>query len=591
MDNNSYRIETQSSVGIPYDNINWYDIEGQPFGTASMFNVITFGDANNIIDVSGAMAVGGDFVSPRGMSVGFGKNSNLSDTGYSPDAVRFLVGGNVSMAGPLVVVGHVVSNGAFRTASGSTYLIGKDGTPSQVEELEYLYQAADGSPYWAPTDKGDHYLIPSYDARRYIPASRIRADLPSFFQNARESIVDYKNCIEDLEVNGSVINNFHEWILRGNDPQQNVFLLDVRPNGLINKGIRAEVPEGSLVIVKLRTGKNAHLQYGLFGERKRVNHTLYVFEDATNIFMEVPADIWGSVLAPQAMFHGHPTGGHVSGNVALRSFAVNAKSGFEFHHYPFIGGVYCAGISPALPEESEIFPMPELMPIPLCPECPEPPPCPIQPPCPEAPPCPRQQPCPEAPPCPMQQPCPIQEACPEALPCPIQQPCPEPPPCPSCPEQMSCPPCPTWPLPLPCPICPEQRPCPVYPEQRPCPICPTCPEQMPYTEYVPYPVRIPCPEYPEPECLITPGLIIGCIWGCKCCNIHKWEIKLYEICDEKKVLLYCDTVDNCTQFEFEVPFDGYYLLTVCPCSTFCMISRCKPIITLKNVGVSNFMME
>lgn len=550
MDNNSYSNEERSSVGIPYDNINWYDIEGQPFGIASQFNVITFNDANNIIDTSGAMAVGGNFASARGMSVGFGRNSKLTDTGYSPDAVRFLVGGNVSMAGPLVVVGHVVSGGAFRAAGGSTYLIGKDGMPSQVEELDYLYQAAGGSPYWAPTDKGNHYVIPSYDAPRYIPASRIGANLPLFFQNARESIVDYKNCIDDLEVNGTVVDNFHEWILRGNDPQQNVFLIDVSPNGLLNKGIRAEVPEGSLVIVKLKTGKNAHLQYGLMGEQKRVNHTLYVFEDATDIFMEVPADIWGSVLAPQAMFHAHSTGGHVSGNAAFRSFAVNANSGFEFHLFPFIGGVYCTGISPELPEEPQVIPLPEVVPVPVCPVCPVPPPCPVQ------------QPCPVPPPCPV---------------------CPVPPPCPVCPKPVSCPTCPSCPMPLPCPICPEQRLCPA------CPVCPTCPEQMPYTEYVPYPVRIPCPECPE--CLITPGLIIGCIWECNCGNIHEWEIKLYEICDETKVLLYCDTVDNCACFEFEVPFDGYYILTVCPSSTCCKNLMCKPIISLKNVGVSDFMIE
>ena len=76
------------------------------------------------------------------------------------------------------------------------------------------------------------------------------------------------------------------------------------------------------------------------GEKKARN-TLYVFEDARNIYMEVPADIWGSILAPQAMFHAHQTGGHVSGNAALRSFAVNARSGFEFHQFQFVGGIEC----------------------------------------------------------------------------------------------------------------------------------------------------------------------------------------------------------------------------------------------------------
>lgn len=38
MDNISYNSEAMASAGLPYDNINWYNIAGQPFGTASKFN-------------------------------------------------------------------------------------------------------------------------------------------------------------------------------------------------------------------------------------------------------------------------------------------------------------------------------------------------------------------------------------------------------------------------------------------------------------------------------------------------------------------------------------------------------------------------
>ena len=341
MDNNSYTNETMVTTGLPYDNINWFNVEGQPFGPASGFNVIVFNDANNIVDIEGPVAIGGSFYSPRGLSVGFARDSRFKEIGYSPDLVRFLVGGNVSMTKPLVVIGHVVVGGGFRAGNGSTYLIGKDGTTDGIPRLKELYQANGGSQYWTPTDKGDHYVVPSYDVPRFIPASRVNANLQKFFGDAKESIGYYKSCIEALTPNGSVIDNNYEWILRGNDPVQNVFLVDVRPNGLINKGLRAEVPQGSTVIVRLRTGPNAHLQYGLYGESSKARNTLYVFEDATNIYMEKSSDFWGSILAPQAMFHAHPTGGHVSGNAALGSFAVNANSGFEFHFYPFAGRVNC----------------------------------------------------------------------------------------------------------------------------------------------------------------------------------------------------------------------------------------------------------
>ena len=136
---NNYDNESVSYAGVPYDDINWYDVVGQPFGIASYFNAIIFGDANNIVDTKGAMAVGGNFVSSRGLSLAYGNDGKLTGTGYSPDFVRFLVGGNVAMQGPLVVIGHVVAGGNYRAASGSTYMIGKDGSPGQVQELTALY--------------------------------------------------------------------------------------------------------------------------------------------------------------------------------------------------------------------------------------------------------------------------------------------------------------------------------------------------------------------------------------------------------------------------------------------------------------------
>jgi choice-of-anchor A domain-containing protein len=299
-------------AGIPYEDINWYDIAGQPFGIASNFNAIVFGDANNIVDTKGAFTVGRDFISPRGLTLAYGNDGNLTGTGYSPDLVRFLVGRNIAMQGPLVVVGHVVAGGNFRAAEGSTYLIGKDGTDDQIQELKVLYQAQGGSQYWIPGDRGSHYIISSYDVPRFIPASRIGADVSEFFDDARESIEFYHECITNLNANGTVTDHFHEKILRGNDPVQNVFVIDARPNGILDKEFRFEIPNGSIAIVIFRTGNNAHIQYGLWGSENLANRTLYVFEDAANIYMEVPAAIWGSILAPNAMFHGHQTGGHAS---------------------------------------------------------------------------------------------------------------------------------------------------------------------------------------------------------------------------------------------------------------------------------------
>lgn len=576
-----------SGVGIPYDDINWYDIEGSPFGSATAFNVIVFGDANNIIDVEGAMAVGGTFYSPRGISIGFERRNGQVEIGYSPDLVRFMVGGNTTFMGPLVVVGHVVGNGSFQVAKGSTYLIGKDGTPNQKQELAFLYQANNGSRYWEPSDKGDHYLISSYDVPRFIPASRIEANVTAFFQDARASIEAYKECIENLPVNGTITDNYHEWILRGTDPVQNVFSVDVRPNGIINKGLRAEVPEGSLVIVRIRSGAHAHLQYGVMGEESKANHTIYVFEDAQQIHMETPADIWGSILAPQAMFHAHQTGGHVSGNAALGGFAVNANSGFEFHLYPFVGGLVCGAPQPA-PAPAPI-PAPAPAPAPI----PAPAPAPIPAP---APPPPRPTPPPPPRPTPPVQTAPAQpRPTPPAQPAPVQ-PRPTPPaqPRPTPPAQ----PAPAQPRPTP-PARPRPTPpamtCPVCPEPEPCPVCPDIePEIIPFPVPVPVPIiQEPkaCPVCPEiKECIITPGIIFGCVWGCDCHKAHEWEVKLFTVCDDCKKLIYCEKICRYGCFKFEVPYNGCYVLEVCPTDKATKQSCCKPKVTLKNIGVANFML-
>lgn len=613
MDNMMNNTQEDLMIGIPYQDIEWRDMPNQPFGTASQFNLFVLGDANNIVDVEGAVAVGGSFYSPRGLSVGFQKSNDRTPVEFSPDLVRYLTGNVTSVKGPLVVIGHAVSGGSFSAALGSTYYVGKDGESYQLDDLKKLYEARGGSPYWTPSSKDDYYLIPSYDVPRVIPASRIEANVSGFFQNARRSLEAYRNCIQQLPSNGTVTSNSHEWILTGTDANQNVFTIDVSPNGLINKGIRFNIPQGSKAIVRLKTGPHAHLQYGLYGDKSLANRTLYVFEDATNIHMEKSSDIWGSILAPQAMFHGHPTGGHVSGNAALGGFAVNPNSGFEFHLYPFVGGIMCGQTMPA--EET----MPEVIETPATP-MPQPAPQPVPQPVPQPMPQPAPQPVQPAPqpvqpaPQPVQPaPRPVQPAPRPVQPAPrpVQpaprpmQPAPRPvqptpPPAPTCPEPVPCPQAPPCPAPVPCPPAP---PCPTCPEPitcPKCPECPVCPEQKAATKIEPIPIPIPvaikispkpvkCPKCEE--CKVTAGLISGCICGCECHRSHEWDIMLYQLVDNRKIMISCSTICHMECFEFHVDYDETYILKICPSKKNCFSPTCKPKVKLSNIGVANFMIE
>lgn len=608
---NIYQNDFEISAGIPYDEIKWYNIEGQPFGSAVHFNVITFENGVNIVDIQGAVAIGQNFISSRGFSVGFGKGSGLVGTGYSPDAVRFMVGNNVTIDGTLTAVGNVVVGNEFFAESGSTYLIGKNFSPDQEQSLERLYAADGGSQYWKPANKGNYYAISSYDVPRFIKASSINANLKAYFEDARNSIEEYKACIERLEDNGEVMDNDHEWLLVGEDEEQNVFTIDAtKDGGVISKGIRTMVPESSVSIIRIKSGNDAYIRYGLWGEKKNVNQTLYVFEDATDIFMDVPAAIWGSILAPQAIYHGHETGGVVSGNAALRGFEVDDKSGFEFHWYPFIGGVICSEMEqmvmpiqmPVVEErmparvETEILPetrierKPEVRPE-VRPEG-----------RPEGRPkktveinfdlkpnleivIPKQK----------KQPRAIVRIPDERIERPIQ----------SekednvifMPEMKKEVPIRKEKMAIPfdiIPIMPEQstkieridtdNTCKVGKKKSTCPIC--MEDEWKY-ESEDKDVN----ECGEMNYLVEPGMITGTIHGCSCnCN-HNWKLRLYAVKGCDKVLMDELEVANCQTFEFAACHDFAYVLQMISCCCDSGICRCKPSVSFQNVGVVDLKLD
>jgi hypothetical protein len=84
---------------------------------------------------------------------------------------------------------------------------------------------------------------------------------------------------------------------------------------------------------------------------------------------------------------------------------------------------------------------------------------------------------------------------------------------------------------------------------------------------------------------------MGCIWGCHCGNPHEWDVKLYKKCNEQKVLINCVTICGYGCFEFHVPYEGCYILKICPTRHRRKGDMCDPMISLKNIGVANFMME
>jgi hypothetical protein len=56
-------------------------------------------------------------------------------------------------------------------------------------------------------------------------------------------------------------------------------------------------------------------------------------------------------------------------------------------------------------------------------------------------------------------------------------------------------------------------------------------------------------------------------------------------------LLYWIPIDCYGGFEFSVPYEGFYILKIRMVENCCKSYWCRPIITLKNIGVSDFMVE
>ena len=88
------------------------------FGDLLNWTGVVFGNANNIIDVEGTLAVGGNFDSDRGLSVNGGPNG--ADNASTED-VAFLVNGNANIAG----YGNVWGQTVIGKADGNTYKLSK----------------------------------------------------------------------------------------------------------------------------------------------------------------------------------------------------------------------------------------------------------------------------------------------------------------------------------------------------------------------------------------------------------------------------------------------------------------------------------
>ena len=261
------------------------------FGDLLNWTGVVFGNANNIIDVEGTLAVGGNFDSDRGLSVNGGVNG--ADNASTED-VAFLVNGNANIAG----YGNVWGQTVIGKADGNTYKL-SNVTPSATTNGQYTV-----------------------------------ANATQYFADAKNTAYAAKTAVEALPVNGVCDAAYGTYTFAGN-PDENVLVYNV-DDALINSYLfDFTITEGQTIVVNLTAADAITLKYGAY----RINGSMdpdYLRDYSRNIIINVvnatklemtTTELIGTLLAPDTDLTGNNA--NVCGTSILNG--LTGSNGFELH--------------------------------------------------------------------------------------------------------------------------------------------------------------------------------------------------------------------------------------------------------------------
>ena len=261
------------------------------FGDLLNWTGVVFGNASNIIDVEGTLAVGGNFDSDRGLSVNGGVNG--ADNASTED-VAFLVNGNANIAG----YGNVWGQTVIGKADGNTYKL-SNVTPSATTNGQYTV-----------------------------------ANAAQYFADAKNTAYAAKTAVEVLPVNGVCDAAYGTYTFAGN-PDENVLVYNV-DDALINSYLfDFTITEGQTIVVNLTAADAITLKYGAY----RINGSMdpdYLRDYSRNIIINVvnatklemtTTELIGTLLAPDTDLTG--SNANVCGTSILNG--LTGLNGFELH--------------------------------------------------------------------------------------------------------------------------------------------------------------------------------------------------------------------------------------------------------------------
>lgn len=261
------------------------------FGDLLDWNGVVFGDANNIIDLEGSLAVGGSFASPRGLSVNGGAYGSQTLT---TEDVAFLVNGNVNISGYGSVWGQTVVG----NADGNTYHL-SNVTPSATTNGQLT--VADSSQYFADAQNTAYAVKAAVDALPVNGVCNAAYGTYTFVGNADAKTLVYN--VDDSNINS--------------------YLLDFN------------IAEGQTVVVNFTASGTLRFKNGAVRINGKSDQQ-YLRQFNRNIILNVVSadniemancELYGILLAPDAALTGNDA--NVCGTSILKG--LTGLNGFELH--------------------------------------------------------------------------------------------------------------------------------------------------------------------------------------------------------------------------------------------------------------------
>ena len=282
-----------------------------PLGVGGEFNALIFGDFEaSGGDTDARLGVAGDATIHGGYSVGIVIKGDPLPTYTGGTTDIFITGGDL-VDGRFGVNGNVVHQG---TRTGPVRVMRHGNLTRKISPL-----TIDGNGNVPGDGSGKSFA----DLENEM---QVRSALMGAF--AERGVVSVN---ETTGGSGHVVG----LELVGGDPDLNIFHLTADQLSLSSAAFDIDVPTGSTTLVNVHGDSVAIHGVGMrlsHGDPRRV---LFNLVDATSV--ELSGFAWrGSVLAPYAT--GDLSGGAIDGR-AIFGGDVTTANGFEFHNFPFQGGI------------------------------------------------------------------------------------------------------------------------------------------------------------------------------------------------------------------------------------------------------------